>query len=459
MSQFTGHNLPNVSFLINDVEIYNTGPIAQDEVWHTYGFTFVSGPAQSSLKLTLRNNAPGGPGNDLAIDNINFQPCGPVASLDISTPGKICRESIMPVLTAHIDADTFVMQWQISYDSGQVWTDIPGAVDTNYVVDILSTGEYYFRFIYSNTIANLNNINCKIFSDEFVVQVVPIKFHVSDTICEGLTFEFDGQSYTETGTYERYYTAVNGCDSIVIINLEVVDDPPIIADFLVRPPSCEDKADGSISIESVSGTRPPFDFYVDSVLIPSLLTSVDVSEGTYTVRIEDQFGCFDEQQIIVPDGPPLMISTISDTLIILGHSLLLDCLEPIVTPEGDTTYTIIAETVAGCIDTASVTIRVDPSPVLYIPNVFTPNGDGVNDIFLLTPDRFNIISVDEVYIYDRWGGLLTSQADLSTETGVPLWDGNTKWGPAVPGVYVFVVKFTSVNHIQRTVIGNVTLFR
>ncbi|MEO5907332.1 MAG: hypothetical protein ABIQ11_11435, partial [Saprospiraceae bacterium] len=80
-------------------------------------------------------------------------------------------------------------------------------------------------------------------------------------------------------------------------------------------------------------------------------------------------------------------------------------------------------------------------------------------IFLLTRDPFNITSVDEVYIYDRWGGLLASQASLSTESGVALWDGDTKWGPAVTGVYVFIVKFTSVNNVQRTVIGNVSLLR
>jgi hypothetical protein len=49
-----------VSFLLDGVVKYNTGDIPQDEKWHTYGFTFVTGPGQFSLTLTLQNNAPGG---------------------------------------------------------------------------------------------------------------------------------------------------------------------------------------------------------------------------------------------------------------------------------------------------------------------------------------------------------------------------------------------------------------
>lgn len=71
------HIDPNVSFLIDGVEVYNTGTIPKTERWRQYGFSFITTATQSSITLTLRNNAPGGIGNDLALDNISFRPCGP----------------------------------------------------------------------------------------------------------------------------------------------------------------------------------------------------------------------------------------------------------------------------------------------------------------------------------------------------------------------------------------------
>ncbi len=70
---------PNVSFLLDGQEIHSSGDVPEDEEWHTYGFTFTTDPGQFSLTLSLQNNAPGGNGNDLAIDNISFHPCGPEA--------------------------------------------------------------------------------------------------------------------------------------------------------------------------------------------------------------------------------------------------------------------------------------------------------------------------------------------------------------------------------------------
>ncbi|MCB0549235.1 MAG: hypothetical protein KDD19_16775, partial [Phaeodactylibacter sp.] len=73
----SNHIKPNVSFLINDEVRYSSGDIPQNEQWNTYGFTFTTEPGETSVKLTLRNNAPGGIGNDLALDNISFRACGP----------------------------------------------------------------------------------------------------------------------------------------------------------------------------------------------------------------------------------------------------------------------------------------------------------------------------------------------------------------------------------------------
>ncbi|MEO6130391.1 MAG: gliding motility-associated C-terminal domain-containing protein [Saprospiraceae bacterium] len=476
-----GHILPDVSFLIDDAVLYTTGAIPQDEIWHTYGFTFTSGPGQDSLKLTLRNNAPGGLGNDLAIDNISFRACGPVSFISVLSTGQICENSLLPVLSAVISADTGAIQWQISMDTGKVWKDIVSATDTIYQINLSSGGIYYFRYLYGSTISNLTNLKCRIVSDSIKVEYVPVEVLIEKTICEGQTFNFDGIAYGQTGIYVAHLTASYGCDSIVTLDLVVVPDPPIIADFTITPPSCQGADDGSISLKSVSGSRPPFTFQINDSIIPSPSTSFLVKAGSFTAWILDENGCFDKEEIIVPDGPPLNIHTIQDTTIVIGHSILLqtisnlpvwistwkppegldcpNCLSPLARPLDEQTYVITAETEAGCTDMDSVTIRIDNDLVLFIPNIFSPNNDQVNDFFEISSNPFNITSIDLAIIFDRWGNIISEKANLSNEGRVILWDGSTPIGSANPGTYVYLIKFTMANGTKFLRKGDLTLIK
>jgi gliding motility-associated-like protein len=73
-------------------------------------------------------------------------------------------------------------------------------------------------------------------------------------------------------------------------------------------------------------------------------------------------------------------------------------------------------------------------PLLILPNVFTPNGDGINDI--LVPIEARSIKSIEFQVYDRWGVLIHTSQNIQK-----LWDGNTKNGkPAADGVYFYVAK-------------------
>lgn len=476
-----GHILPNVSFLIDDVEMYMTDPIPQDENWHTYGFTFTTKPGQSSIKLSLRNNAPGGVGNDLALDNLSFRACGGNSSTSINTSGKICESSLFPVLTAKVDADSIFLQWQISLDSGIVFNNIPGATDTTYQIDQQSAGTYFFRFVYSTSASNLTNSNCRIFSDPIMVEVVAREFIIKDTLCEGFTFNLNGIEYGETGIYHQYFTAYDGCDSIVTLDLLVFPDPPIIAEFAFTPPSCIGADDGSISVLSVEGTRPPFIFKVNGIVIPPPSTSLKVPAGTYLVSIENEYGCSDSEEIVVPDGPVLDINTIDDVTIVLGHSIVLEtstniplsniewtpawdldcsyCQSPTATPSEDETYVITAETEGGCFDVDTITVRIDKDPVIYIPNIFSPNNDQVNDFFEITADPLNVGTIDLAIIFDRWGGIMSEQANLFNEGRMRLWDGMTPAGPVNSGLYVYIIKYTTVDGIQRTSLGDVTVIQ
>jgi len=113
------HIDPNVSFLLDGQVVITTGDIPKNQQWMTFVHTFTTGPTQEQVELTLRNNAPGGNGNDLALDNIKFEPCGPDMFVETNPPGRLCVDADSLILIATVDASgPAFYQWQRSTNNG-----------------------------------------------------------------------------------------------------------------------------------------------------------------------------------------------------------------------------------------------------------------------------------------------------------------------------------------------------
>ena len=259
-----GHIAPNVSFLIDGVQIYTSGDIAQDNQWNTYGFTFITDPGQTSITLSLRNNAPGGIGNDLAIDNISFRPCGPEALILPTDIENICEDGDPIDLEATIIGNQYdnpAFQWQESFNGGVTWVDIPGATSSTYTHTNLASGFYYYRYLLAGAQANVSNPKCRVISNVKVVNVVPKFYSLIDTLCEGLSYEFGNSSYSNTGIYVDSLISSLGCDSIVTLDLTIIPDVGIEAIILANDPQCFDTDDGSITIDTVINATPPLSYF------------------------------------------------------------------------------------------------------------------------------------------------------------------------------------------------------
>ena len=116
------------------------------------------------------------------------------------------------------------------------------------------------------------------------------------------------------------------------------------------------------------------------------------------------------------------------------------------------TYVVTASTSAGCVGTATVTLRVYKGPDIYTPTAFTPNGDGKNDKFF--PFPVGIKSLNYFRVYNRWGRLL-----FATTTLFDGWDGLYKAINQPPDVYVWVAQAVAGNGQVITKKGIVTLIR
>ena len=103
----------------------------------------------------------------------------------------------------------------------------------------------------------------------------------------------------------------------------------------------------------------------------------------------------------------------------------------------------------------SDTIPIIPEVPLLIPNVFTPNNDGVNDVFKI---ELKNASLTNFSIYDRWGLLIKSD-DIKNHTTI-LWDGKTTSGePCTAGVYFYILQYTDANREIQKMNGYITLIK
>ena len=105
----------------------------------------------------------------------------------------------------------------------------------------------------------------------------------------------------------------------------------------------------------------------------------------------------------------------------------------------------------GCKDTTDKLIRINPVYAIYIPNVFTPDGDGINDFFFST--GFGIVE-KHMLIYDRWGVLFYEGYEMDSK-----WDGIYKGHFVQQDVYVYKIKVKDVFNVWHDYTGRVSLIK
>ncbi|MEO6220313.1 MAG: PKD domain-containing protein, partial [Ginsengibacter sp.] len=134
------------------------------------------------------------------------------------------------------------------------------------------------------------------------------------------------------------------------------------------------------------------------------------------------------------------------------------CSSPIATPNITTTYTIKVENNGGCSATDDVTILTScTSENIFIPNTFSPNGDGANDIFY--PRGTGINKIRGMKIFNRWGQVVFERSNFYANDPASGWDGVLK-GKKVPSdVYTFIIEVICDNNDVVSQAGNVTLLR
>jgi gliding motility-associated-like protein len=457
---------PNISFLLDNVEIYNTGDIRYSGSWETFGFTFTTAPEQTSVLLALQNNAPGGNGNDLALDNISFRACGPEALILPDEVANICEDGEPIDLVATVvgeQFDTVFIQWQQSFDAGTTWENIPNATTTDYPFTNLSGGMYYYRYVLANASSNLANPKCHVASNIKIVNVVPKFYTIIDTLCDGLAFNLADKMYDVSGVYIDSLTTYLGCDSIVTLELTIVPDSDISASFAATDPSCV----VTVSVDDTDNATGSIN---------------NLAAGDYRYFFTDRYGCTFDTTINLQRPPPFTVDIGTDQQLKLGEKVRIDgnystppvlfdwnspdsvncdlnCADLQWSPTQTTTLSLTATSEAGCIASDSINIEVLIVREDFVPNAFSPDADGRNDFFTIFANVPNVQEVEMLQIYDRWGGVIFEKQNFPPNTKNGGWDGTSRGQAVGAGIYAYFAQVRFLDGVVLDYVGEVNLVR
>ncbi|HEY3384945.1 MAG TPA: gliding motility-associated C-terminal domain-containing protein [Saprospiraceae bacterium] len=135
-----------------------------------------------------------------------------------------------------------------------------------------------------------------------------------------------------------------------------------------------------------------------------------------------------------------------------------NCLTQLVAPIITTAYTVFVTSIDGCADRDSMTVSVTTDQKVYVPNIFSPNGDGSNDVLSISVGD-GVEEISSFEIFDRWGNMVFGAKHILPTDPAVSWDGLFKGERLNPAVFTYkaVISYTSGNIETRY--GDITLMR
>lgn len=463
----------------------STGNISSTNtpVWEQYALTFQSRAGQGAVILKMFNNGDGGCGNDLAIDDIIFRSCGDLTEISAGegseNPFVVCGSSPPVSLSLQATPDfsvysTHVYQWQQSED-GVNWQDINNQKQDTFLTPQITSSRFY-RVRVAEAEINLENNLCSSASEVFQVvyvetptapvsrgdvvvcnnEVIPVLAVISqsDEIVNWYDAPLAGNLIAENTP--SYQATVAGIYYAEAINTEGCEAGPRTAVSLnfIEVPRVEDETlqlcdNSEITLQAgVPGAT--YNWSTGE-------TSEEIrisSAGNFWVKITTGEGCRVEKTFtIIPVIPAQIAAINSDERRV----------SIVTTVPGDFEYSLngldfqvsnIFENVPGGIYTAFVR---DPAgcetvemlfPHLVIQKYFSPNNDGINDLFELKGVSY--FQSSHIRLYSRYGALIKSGAGEGFT-----WDGTFNGTPMPADDYWFEIFIEDFKRIK----GNVSLIR
>jgi gliding motility-associated-like protein len=276
---------------------------------------------------------------------------------------------------------------------------------------------------------------------------------------------------------------LTGCSSSDNVLVGVDENVIRTAEILFEDPACFGETNGSIEILEIVGGTAPYQIRIGGQST-TIMGLNNLPPGTYPIEIMDVNGCdftttvtlVEPDQLILnlPDrldaesGGPITIrpeinigtDAIGNiTWSFNGDLLCTNCsgLDFSTIAERSGIYQLVVTDINGCTVNDQVSISVRILRNVFIPTAFTPNGDGVNDLFRVYTSR-SITAINSVEVFDRWGNKVYNVYDILPNQEVG-WDGTFRGRKLDPGVFIYNISVSFEDGESFNYFGEVKLMR
>jgi gliding motility-associated-like protein len=417
-----------------------------------------------------------------------------VASPQIGIGGTFsgCEPSSLTFLGLLLAADTSALSWNWNFGNGNTDTARNPLAQT-----YTTAGSYPLQLIVTNSTGCSDTA-----TNTVVIDPLPNTFAGNDTIlCQGTPLQLLATGATNylwqpgatlncptcanpvstTNTSQWYYVTGStplGCSSTDSIFVRVKAGFTLsvapLTDTLCQGQSVRLNASAAENYSWSPAAGLSSTTVANPVAAPSVST-------VYKLVAFDSVGCFRDSAFVnitvfpyptVQVGPDRTISAGLSTTIspiysadinnwLWSPSLGLSCStcpSPVATPRNTTTYNITVSNSGGCTASDALTIFVTcNNDNVFIPNTFSPNNDGVNDVFY--PRGRGLYQIQRMSIFNRWGELVFQRTNFIANDATAGWNGRYKGIAANPDVYTYIIEVICDNSEVIPFKGNITLIQ
>ncbi len=479
-SAATGNVLAN--FFTNTVPRYSTF------TWTQYGFYFTLPSGESSVILRIYNNQVGGMGNDLCLDDIEFTLCGPAMSPVVtglySNTNDVCVGGNINI-AGNVEQGYYsnqVYQWQFKSATGN-WTDIPGET-TSFLslknVQLSNSGTYRL-LVAENGLINSNN--CRSVSPLIPVNVyAPVApvLQAQQPICEQDTLNILTTTNSLQYTWQHNLTTLSANTSQLIIPNASTTDGGIYTLNVITSGGCSSSSTITMVVQQNLLQRMlPY----NTLLCNAATLDVDVQQatatsylwndgnispqrtlsdaGTYTLLTGDGV-CNRTDSFIITRNYTPTVNLGNDTTLCYYEPVTLIATNPIaesylwsnsstdsvITVTNAGTYSVTVGNKCGTSTDDKIIVYQDCADQIFVPNAFTPNNDGLNDV--LKAKAYFRIEEFSFNLYNRWGQKIFFSDSLFNG-----WDGKYKGLDSEQGNYIWTIQYKrngKIYHQKGTVL-------
>lgn len=513
-TKFRNDDPPIIEVTINNERLSSRtlGPFACS--WQNiYGNWASQNNTQATICLRASDDDIG-TSNHLALDDIGFyELCKleddikvEVTPFFVSTSNPVvqlpCNERITLSANVATAGNNYTVQWRT--DDGNIVT---GGQSLSPLID--APGTYHFTASLSDTSADCTE-ELSILVEEISTNQLSIAKPGSlncqqaelelSALHDGSVSDFNFQWSTSDGhivagqdevnaTIDapgRYTLTLTEKESACQISseIEIVESKLDSFSYDLEVANCDNEL-GAIHFETISGGTPPYIYAIDDGLnFQNTMSFPALVAGSYALVVRDSNNCELSTNVVLPAVPTLTIAlasrikldkgspyTINSTLS-LPDSLIsrirwtpetgldcTDCLTPSFIARQTTTYTLSVLGTNGCETSAAILVEVvEPSDV-YLPNAFSPNQDGQNDIFYIQGDAARIEIVRQLVIFDRYGSMVFEAQNFPANTAANGWNGQLNGKLLSAGIYTYFTVVELVDGEVENFKGEVLLLR